>query len=101
MSGHPLGKARELSAIVDEDKYNLLIDLTVSGKIDGYSPTELKYLVWNKEEDQAFGIVKGDNTDLILSFVVPHLGHYKVTKADTLKKAANAWRRFSRSMMGS
>lgn len=49
MSGHPLGKARELSAIVDEDKYNLLIDLTISGKIDGYSPTEFKYLVWNKE----------------------------------------------------
>mgnify|MGYP001129282161 CR=1 FL=1 len=35
MSDHPLAKARELSAIVDEDEYNLLIDLQISGSVDG------------------------------------------------------------------
>ena len=98
MSDHPLAKARELSAIVDEDEYNLLIDLQVSGAVEGYDPQKLRYLVWNKEEDQAFGVVKKDNINLILSFVVPHLGLYNVNNGEILESAAKAWRIFSCSM---
>lgn len=98
MSDHPLAKARELSAIVDEDEYNLLIDLQVSGAVESYDPQKLRYLVWNKEEDQAFGVVEQDNVNLILSFVVPHLASYNVNNADILESAAKEWVIFSRSM---
>ena len=98
MSSHPLSKARKLSAIVDEDEYNLLIDLQVSGKVDDYGPEKYRFLVWNKEEDQAFGVVKKDNINLILSFVVPHLGMYNVNDGAILKNAAKAWLIFSQSM---
>lgn len=98
MSNHPLSKARKLSAIVEEDEYNLLIDLEISGQISEYGPEKYQYLVWNKEEDQAFGVVKKDNINLILSFVVPHLGLYNVNDKSILKKAAKAWRMYCRSM---
>ena len=98
MPDHPLTKARELSAIIDEDETNLLIDLQISGTVDIYGPQELLYLVWNKEEDQAFGVVKKDNINLTLSFVVPNLGLYNVNNGDILQNAAKAWRIFSRSM---
>lgn len=52
----------------------------------------------NKEEDQAFGVVKKDNINLTLSFVVPNLGLYNVNNGDILQNAAKAWRTFSQSM---
>lgn len=98
MSDHPLAKARELSAIVGEDEYNLLIDLQISGAVECYDPRKLRYLVWNKEEDQAFGVVEKVNFNLILSFVVPHLASYNVNNGDILESAAKEWIIFSRSM---
>ncbi len=98
MFDHPLSKARELLAIVDEDEYNLLIDLQISGPVECYDPKQLRYLVWNKEDDQAFGVVREDNNDLILSFVIPHLGLYNVNNGEILENAAKEWRIFSRSM---
>lgn len=98
MSDDPLAAAREMLAIVGEDQYNLLIDLQISGQVSDYDPQKFRYLVWNKEEGQAFGMVRKEGINLILSFVVPHLGSYNVTNGDILKKAAKSWRIFSRSM---
>ena len=98
MSSHPLKKAHDQSAIIGEDKVNLLIDLEISGTIDFFDPQEFRYLVWNKEEDQAFGVVRDDKGILTLSFVVPNLGIYPVSKEDILARAAREWRDFSRSM---
>ena len=72
--------------------------MQISGTVDIYGPQELLYLVRNKEEDQAFGVVKKDNINLTLSFVVPNLGLYNVNNGDILQNAAKAWRTFSQSM---
>lgn len=98
MSKHPLDNARHQSAIIGEDAVNLLVDLQISGAVEFFEPQEFRYLVWNKEEDQAFGVVRDDNGMLTLSFLVPHLGTYEVMKDDILAKASRAWNDFSRSM---
>lgn len=98
MIDDPLDKARVQSAIIAEDADNFLIDLQISGKIYFYGPPEFRYLVWNKEEDQAFGVVSDDDGALTLGFLVPHLGEHRVKQSEILVKAAKAWRDFSRSM---
>lgn len=46
------------AAIVMEDNDNLLVDLRISGPIDVLEPSDVRYLIWSKHEDQLFGIVR-------------------------------------------
>ena len=86
------------AAIVMEDSDNLLVDLRISGPIDAWEPSEFRYLVWSKHEDQLFGVAREVDALLELSFVVPHLGKYRLELADLLPKAASAWHDYCRSM---
>lgn len=112
MSGHPLGKAREMSAIVDEDKYNLLIDLTLSAKAmwnnlrepeprndrHYYDSQKYRYMIWSSLESYLVGVVEEQDNGLELT-LMGYGFKEMVTLENVIEIAATSHEQWSRSSL--
>ena len=71
--------------VLIEDDLHAIINLKESGEIDGWSNSEYDLVVWNKEEDCVFALLKKIDEDYILSFTVPHFGQPTVQLDEVLR----------------
>lgn len=71
--------------IVIEDDAHAILDLKKSGQIEYWSHSNYDLVVWNKEENCVFGLLKKIDETYKLSFAVNHLGQHTVQLDEALK----------------